>query len=536
MSAARLSIILRPFHRSVRSPSSVVLAVALIVLLVVTVPAPRHADAGTGATFIVHVDEDVIRGSGWNVCSTVHISISHHSTPPGAPYETSISLGSASVFSIDVSAQFNILPGDTISVTDGVHTKSHVVTDIRTTGTDEDADTIFGTATPGASVHTWVYSIGKSVSTTADPTGNWTADYSGVYDLKTGTTMGVREYDADGDGTQIEVVLPVDPDGDDVPSAVDNCPRLWNPTQYDGDGDGMGTLCDDVDRVSGPNRYATAAAVSQMAFGSHTDVMIALGTNFPDALVAAAGGGFKHYPVLLTRSDVLPPETVAEIERLSPTVAYLVGGTAVISPEVEDQLGELVEVVKRLSGDDRYGTATAVSKKMFGTANTAFVALGTNFPDALVAAAAAGHLGGPVLLTPYGHAPQVTLDELERLGVSKIYLVGGTAAISETVADELAAVAPVTRLAGANRYETAGAVADEVFTHEDRALLAFGGNFPDALVAAAAGVRLKAPVLLVTHDEIPAATRQALDHPAKAHDWIVGGEAVIGPEVFNALP
>ncbi len=165
-----------------------------------------------------------------------------------------------------------------------------------------------------------------------------------------------------------------------------------------------------------------------------------------------------------------------------------------------------------------------------------FLALGTNFPDALVAAAAGGYLTAPVLLTTRDHVPQATIDEVKRLDPDQIYIVGGTAAISNTVAEELAPYGTVKRLAGANRFETAAAVAEEAFPATCAAYLAYGGNFPDALVAAAAAGYNGGPVLLVTHDTIPAATRQELDRLKPCYDRVIGGTAVVGDKVFNALP
>jgi putative cell wall-binding protein len=289
-----------------------------------------------------------------------------------------------------------------------------------------------------------------------------------------------------------------------------------------------------VDRIWGPDRYWTAAAVAEMAFDTADTVFLALGTNFPDALVAAAAGGYLDGPVLLTGKDTLPPATIAELQRLTPNTAYIVGGTAVIDPVVEQLVGSLVPNVIRLAGPDRYATAVAVSAAIFPPGNEAFLATGEDFPDALVAAAAAGYDKSPVLLTRRDGAPQQTLDELARLHPSTIYIVGGTAVISEAVAQQAAAYGNVVRLAGPDRYATAAAVQVVFGMNHSRAFLAYGRNFPDALVAAAAGGHLLAPVLLVEHDSIPAASMDEIWY--RSHVWIVGGTAVIGDEVSNALP
>ena len=376
----------------------------------------------------------------------------------------------------------------------------------------------------------------KAVDTTADAAGRWTVDYGGVWDLVTGTVIRLEDYDADGDVTATQALLPIDSDVDQdtVPNLADNCPRQPNTTQYDGDGDGIGARCDDVDRIWGPDRYWTAAAVSEMAFDTADTVFLALGTNFPDALVAAAAGGYRGAPVLLTGKDTLPPATIAELGRLHPQTAYIVGGTAVIDPVVEQLAASLVPNVTRLAGPNRYATAVAVSAAIFPPGNEAFLATGEDFPDALVAAAAAGFSNSPVLLTQKNRAPQQTLDELARLHPSKIYIVGGTAAISEAVAQQVAAYGNIVRLAGPDRYATAAAVESRFGMNHSRAFLAYGRNFPDALVAAAAGGHLGAPVLLVEHDSIPAATMDEISY--RAHVWIVGGTAVISDSVAAAIP
>jgi putative cell wall-binding protein len=88
-------------------------------------------------------------------------------------------------------------------------------------------------------------------------------------------------------------------------------------------------------RVSGANRYATAAAVSEAVWSYETafTVFLANGESAADAL-AIGPSTFSEGPLLLTARDALPPETRAELERLRPCTIVAVGGPAAISDAV----------------------------------------------------------------------------------------------------------------------------------------------------------------------------------------------------------
>jgi hypothetical protein len=90
--------------------------------------------------------------------------------------------------------------------------------------------------------------------------------------------------------------------------------------------------------------------------------------------------------------------------------------------------------VDRIGGADRYATAAAVSSWTFAAGvPIAFIATGANFPDALAGAAAAGVLGGPVLLTTRDGLPAVTAAELTRLRPARIIVLGGSGVVSDAV-------------------------------------------------------------------------------------------------------
>ena len=191
----------------------------------------------------------------------------------------------------------------------------------------------------------------------------------------------------------------------------------------------------------------------------------------------------------------------------------------------------------RLAGADRFATAAAVSRANFAAgAPVAYVATGRNYPDALAGGPAAGRQGGPVLLTETGSLPKATRDELARLRPGRIVVLGGTAAVSATVAQQLQAYAPVERIQGANRYATAVAVSRSAFAPGvAAAFVATGAAFPDALAAGPAATKAGGPVLLTQSGTLPAATRAELVRLAPSTIYLLGGTSAVSEGVRQAI-
>ena len=121
-----------------------------------------------------------------------------------------------------------------------------------------------------------------------------------------------------------------------------------------------------------------------------------------------------------------------------------------------------------------------------------YIATGENFPDALVASAAASLGLGPVLLVEQNAVPTATLNELNRLEPRDIVIVGGLAVISQAVQDTLTALPfshDTTRISGANRYETAADLSVAIHPTSGlypRAAFSNSDNLPDGVAAAGA--------------------------------------------------
>ncbi|NOY54544.1 MAG: cell wall-binding repeat-containing protein [Actinobacteria bacterium] len=201
-----------------------------------------------------------------------------------------------------------------------------------------------------------------------------------------------------------------------------------------------------VTRLSGADRYASAAAVSAATFAPGVPVAyIATGVNFPDALAGGPVGALRGGPILLVGSSI-PAATANELVRLAPGEIVVLGGTLAVSQDIETALNAYTSgSVRRLSGSNRYATAAAISSDYFAPGvPVVYVATGLNYPDAIAGGPAAARQGGPVLLVEQDAVPYATGQELLRLATSRIVVLGGTGAVSDAVRIELATyLAPV---------------------------------------------------------------------------------------------
>lgn len=298
-----------------------------------------------------------------------------------------------------------------------------------------------------------------------------------------------------------------------------------------------------IERLAGPNRFATATCTSQVGFpDGATTVVLARGDDAGGYADALAGTVLAHAvggPVLLTAPDVLPPDTSAELRRLGATDVVVLGGPNAISDAVVRDVAALGIRTERISGADRAATAAAIAARA-GTRGRAFVVNGYRPADALVAGAAAARAGAALLLATPDGVPQVTLDALR--GASDVTVVGGFAVLDEGAEAQLrkAIGGEVERLAGAGRDETAAAVARR-YPGDGRVTLVGSSdrNLVDAISASWLAARPGGgPVLYAQTDRPGHGTDRWLRLGGLAGGpttWIVGGEAVVGPKVVDTL-
>lgn len=195
-----------------------------------------------------------------------------------------------------------------------------------------------------------------------------------------------------------------------------------------------------VERVSGPNRYATAVSIAEKA-KDKTNLFLALGMKLlvngkedalADALAIGPVSAKEKMPVLLTQANNLPKETKEAMEKFGVTNVTIVGGKLAISESIETELKEMGITVNRKDGKNRYDTAAKIARDYFKGSKNTIVANGRTDIDALVG----GYLGAlsnaPILLTDPAKLSIETKQYIKDFSVGS-YVLGGEAVITNAV-------------------------------------------------------------------------------------------------------
>lgn len=243
-------------------------------------------------------------------------------------------------------------------------------------------------------------------------------------------------------------------------------------------------------RIAGADRYATAVQVADSTYGTAaapvphlTNVILASGVNFPDALSASYLAGQLHTAILLTDPSVLSPATQAALSQFGTRTVDLVGGPGAVSDAVATTLATTMGLgVTRIYNQDgcatacnRYDTMESIDTFPGTTPSalpvnqrvgpTAILATGDNFPDALGAGALAVADHVPVILTE-GSAPALSPQAQAVIGAGRItnlIAVGGPAALNP--AQFAGLNVDTTATTGANRSDTSELLAADAVAH-----------------------------------------------------------------------
>lgn len=242
--------------------------------------------------------------------------------------------------------------------------------------------------------------------------------------------------------------------------------------------------------------------------------------------------------MLNTRSQFSKKATATLVTTLTALTLFFSNPVLQVGSSHEVYAGPTTPQAFRLAGTSRFDTALQVSQAGWEQASAVVLARGDDFPDALAGAvlAKSSQVNGPLLLTETGKLTEGVLTEIQRLKATKVYILGGTGAVSSTVEDTLTKNnLTVERIKGVDRYETAAKIALKGVPSSNEAFLAAGESFADALSISSYAAAKGIPLLLTDAGSVPEVTLNALQTLGVKKITLIGGEGVIQPKVKALL-
>lgn len=243
------------------------------------------------------------------------------------------------------------------------------------------------------------------------------------------------------------------------------------------------------ERIFGLTRYETSYKVFEKGWATSQTAILVTGLDYPDALCAAPLAGKYDAPILLVRNQSLSQQTELRNLLVNKGVknVFIIGGTGVIPKVVETELTNIGINYKRLGGINRFETSSLIADEV-GSSGEVVIASGRTFADGLSISSIAAKKGMPILLTEANSMPSSIKSFLDKINVTRTYVVGGTGVLTPSLVSTLKN--PL-RLAGADRYETNRQIFENFKSELDLSVVYMASAiiFPDALASSAIAAR-----------------------------------------------
>lgn len=253
-------------------------------------------------------------------------------------------------------------------------------------------------------------------------------------------------------------------------------------------------------RFAGKDKWVTSSMISKNGWNNSENLVLAYGNKYHDALSGAPFAYSLDAPMLLTDKSKVPTDIMNEINRIKPKNIYVLGGYLVVSDSLINQLKAKGYNVQRVWGDTKYDTAVECGEELRSKymSDTAVVAYGNNYPDALAISGIAAENNWPILFTDTKTLNSSTQKALKDWNIKKVKIVGGNLVISQNVENQIKAMGiSVERVAGADKFETAILIAKRFKPNAQGLIVTTGNNYPDALSGGPLAGKYGYPLILV---------------------------------------
>lgn len=262
-------------------------------------------------------------------------------------------------------------------------------------------------------------------------------------------------------------------------------------------------------RIGGIDRFQTSVMIAEKAYeGSISNIVIANGNNFPDALSGSVLAKKMNCPLLIVNNT--PEMSIEALNYINEHLTkdghiYLLGGSAVLSDKYAGYFtssGYMSSNIIRIGGKDRIDTSLKIADFINADYNSSVViCTADNFPDSLSISPIAASKGWPILLVSGKSMSTDVQKYLANRAPQNVYIIGGTGAVADSIEKQIRELpgymSKVIRIGGTNRYETSCMVNNTFMDNPTDVFVTCGNNFPDALSGSVYAANSNGPMLLV---------------------------------------
>lgn len=267
----------------------------------------------------------------------------------------------------------------------------------------------------------------------------------------------------------------------------------------------------------------------------------------------------------VTEDKVLPGEVVTSEKNseLTSDTAPVVSSSAASTSEIDSATakfasqalmstaasttsteGKTVSVVEettavepvRYDGSNREAVAVNVAKSHFSDSKKVILVNRDKFPDAISATNISQGLY-PVLYTRAGKVDQATIDQLKKMPLNEIYILGGVNSVEDKVFSQLnqSTGVKVTRISGRDRYVVNTNAIQKQYTTKEHVVIASGEIYTDALYGVSYANTIDSPVVLSKKNGLTTTSIELLKTLGAKRATLIGGVSTLTQSVESQL-
>lgn len=193
-----------------------------------------------------------------------------------------------------------------------------------------------------------------------------------------------------------------------------------------------------------------------------------------------------------------------------------------------------------IKGNNRFSTATEISKMNYATGGTVVLVNGNAVADGIAATPLAASENASILLANTNNLPSETANRMKEIAPQKVIIVGGENAVSKALEAKIANdyAVEVQRIAGKDRYATSFEIAKKLVesgAEINTAYIVAGTGEADALSVASKAGADKQPIILTGKDSINPEMYAWLKEQNLEDAYFIGGNKVISDNVINSV-